>query len=51
VIRFLRAGAVTKPWTCFRGYGSSPFAASCARGKRVLERVYAPGRASEPPID
>lgn len=42
VSRFLRDGTVTRNWTCFRGHGSSPYAASCARGKRVLVRVYAP---------
>jgi hypothetical protein len=42
VTRFLRDGEVTSSWTCFRGHGSSPFAASCARGERVLVRVYAP---------
>jgi hypothetical protein len=42
VTRFLRSGSVTPPWTCFRGHGSSPYAASCARGKRVVVRVYAP---------
>ncbi len=42
VTKFLRAGTVAPPWTCFRGHGTSPYAASCARGKRVLVRVYAP---------
>jgi hypothetical protein len=42
VTRFLRNGSVSSPWTCFRGHSSSPYAASCARGKRVLVRVYAP---------
>jgi hypothetical protein len=41
VTRFLRHGTVTRPWTCFRGHGSSPYAASCAR-ERVVVRVYAP---------
>ena len=42
VSTFLRDGTVTRSWTCFRGHGSSPYAASCARGQRVLVRVYAP---------
>jgi hypothetical protein len=42
VTRFLRSGEATQPWVCNRGHGSSPYAASCARGKRVLVRVYAP---------
>jgi hypothetical protein len=41
VTRFLRDGTVTHPWACFRGHGSSPYAASCGRGK-VVVRVYAP---------
>ena len=43
VTTFLRDGTAAKPWTCSRGHGSSPYAASCARGERVLVRVYAPG--------
>ena len=43
VTRFLRTGAASSRWTCFRGHGSSPYAASCSRGKRVVVRVYAPG--------
>ena len=42
VTRFLRDGSVAAPWTCARGHGSSPYAASCARGERTLVRVYAP---------
>ena len=42
VTGFLRSGVAKSPWTCTRGHGSSPFAASCARGKTVLVRVYAP---------
>jgi hypothetical protein len=42
VTTFLRDGEVASHWTCFRGHGSSPYAASCARGQRVLVRVYAP---------
>jgi hypothetical protein len=42
VTKFLRSGTVSSPWTCFRGHNSSPYAASCARGKHVLVRVYAP---------
>jgi hypothetical protein len=43
VTRFLRSGTAKAPWTCAFNHGSSPFAASCARGKSVLVRVYAPG--------
>jgi len=43
VTRFLRSGTVKAPWRCTFNNGSSPFAASCARGKSVLVRVYAPG--------
>lgn len=42
VTTFLRDGETASPWTCFRGHGASPYAASCARGKGVLVRVYAP---------
>ena len=42
VTSFLRNGTVSRPWVCARGHGSSSFAASCARGERVLVRVYAP---------
>jgi hypothetical protein len=42
VTRFLRGDTPQRPWFCARGHGSSPFAASCSRGKRVLVRVYAP---------
>lgn len=42
VTTFLRTGDSPSPWTCFRGHGSSPYAASCARGQKVLVRVYAP---------
>jgi hypothetical protein len=41
--QFLRDGTVRGGWTCARGHGSSPFAASCAQGKQVLVRVLAPG--------
>jgi hypothetical protein len=41
VTQFLRDGTVKEPWACFRGHGSSPYAASCGRGK-VVVRVYAP---------
>jgi hypothetical protein len=41
VTRFLRDGTATRPWTCFRGHGSSPYAASCGR-EQVVVRVYAP---------
>ena len=43
VTKFLRDGTVSSKWLCTRGHGSSPFAASCAAGKNVLIRVYAPG--------
>jgi hypothetical protein len=43
VTAFLRDGTAKAPWECFRGHGSSAYAASCARGKRVVVRVYAPG--------
>jgi hypothetical protein len=42
VTTFLRSGEAPKPWTCTRGHGYSPYAASCAQGKKVLVRVYAP---------
>jgi hypothetical protein len=42
VAKFLRDGTASDPWFCTRGHGSSPYAASCARGERVLVRVYAP---------
>jgi hypothetical protein len=42
VAGFLRDGTVASSWTCSRGHGASPYAASCARGKKVLVRVYAP---------
>src|SRR3954463_15980326 len=41
--RFLRRGTAKAPWACTFNHGASPFAASCARGKSVLVRVYAPG--------
>jgi hypothetical protein len=43
VTRYLRTSKVSRPWTCTLGHGSSPYAASCARGTKVLVRVYAPG--------
>jgi hypothetical protein len=43
VTRFIRSGSAKAPWRCTFNHGSSPFAASCARGKSVLVRVYAPG--------
>jgi hypothetical protein len=43
VTRFIRSGTVNAPWTCRFNNGSSPFAATCARGTSVLVRVYAPG--------
>ncbi len=39
---FLRSGTASSPWTCFRGHGSSPYAASCAKGKGVVVRAYSP---------
>jgi hypothetical protein len=42
VTRFIGSGVVKAPWTCTFSHGASPFAASCARGKSVLVRVYAP---------
>ena len=42
VTTFLRDGTAAAHWTCFRGHGSSPYAASCARGQKVTVRVYAP---------
>jgi hypothetical protein len=39
---FLRDGTVASHWDCFRGHDDVPWAASCARGKQVLVRVYAP---------
>jgi hypothetical protein len=43
VTRFIRSGSAKAPWRCTFNHGSSAFAASCARGKSVLVRVYAPG--------
>ena len=42
VTRFVGDGVVTAGWDCFRGHDEVPWAASCARGKKVLVRVYAP---------
>jgi hypothetical protein len=42
VTRFIRSGVVKAPWRCTFNHGSSPFAATCARGTSVLVRVYAP---------
>jgi hypothetical protein len=42
VTTFLRDGSAPASWLCTRGHDSSPYAASCARGERVLVRVYAP---------
>jgi hypothetical protein len=39
---FLRDGTNPTGWTCFRGHGTSPYAASCAHGKTVTVRIYAP---------
>jgi hypothetical protein len=40
--RYLRTHAMAAPWTCFLGHGSSPYAASCARGRDVIVCAYAP---------
>jgi hypothetical protein len=40
--KFLRNGTSTSGWTCFRGHGTSPYAASCAQGQKVLVRIYNP---------
>jgi hypothetical protein len=40
--KFLRDGTTSSKWICFRGHGSSTFAASCAAGPKVLIRAYAP---------
>lgn len=42
VSTFLRDDTAPAHWTCFRGHGSQEWAASCARGKKVVVRVYAP---------
>jgi hypothetical protein len=42
VTNYLRDGTVASHWTCFRGHDSAPWAVSCARGTKVLVRVYAP---------
>jgi hypothetical protein len=42
VTTFLRDDTAPAHWTCFRGHGSQEWAASCARGKKVVVRVYAP---------
>jgi hypothetical protein len=42
VTTYLRTFDAPSPWTCTLGHGSSPYAASCARGHKVLVRVYAP---------
>jgi hypothetical protein len=42
VTTFLRDDTAPAGWDCFRGHGSSPYAASCARGHNVTVRVYAP---------
>src|SRR3954451_14255769 len=41
VSRFLRRHSVSRPWVCFLGHGR-PYAASCAKGRRAVVRVYAP---------
>jgi hypothetical protein len=42
VTTYLRTFTVARPWTCSLGHGSSPYAASCSRGRGVVVRVYAP---------
>jgi hypothetical protein len=42
VSAYLRDGTVASRWNCFRGHDDVPWAASCARGTKVLVRVYAP---------
>ena len=42
VTAFLSDGTVKSGWTCFLGHGSQTFDASCARGKSVVVRAYAP---------
>ncbi len=42
VTTFLRDDTAPAHWTCFRGHGGQEWAASCARGKQVVVRVYAP---------
>jgi hypothetical protein len=42
VTTFLRDDTAPAHWTCFRGHGNQTWAASCARGKTVVVRVYAP---------
>jgi hypothetical protein len=42
VTTYLKTFTAPKHWTCSLGHGSSPYAASCARGATVLVRVYAP---------
>jgi hypothetical protein len=41
-VQYLRSATAPRGWTCVRGHGTSPFAASCAHGKAVLVRIYAP---------
>jgi hypothetical protein len=36
---FIRSGTPPAGWTCFRGHGSVPFAAACARGRAIV-RAY-----------
>jgi hypothetical protein len=44
VSAFFKTGAIRPApgWTCFRGHGNVPWAASCSRGANVLVRVYPP---------
>jgi hypothetical protein len=44
ITRYLRTFRFTRPWFCALGHGSSPFAASCAKGD-VVVRAYAPAAA------
>jgi hypothetical protein len=44
VTTFFKTGEIRPApgWTCFRGHGNIPWAASCSRGTNVLVRVYPP---------
>jgi hypothetical protein len=39
---FIRSGRPPAGWTCFRGHGSVPFAAACARSRAIV-RAYERG--------
>jgi hypothetical protein len=44
VSTFLTTGEIRPApgWTCFRGHGDVPWAASCSRGASAIVRVYPP---------